>query len=53
MSVPFDPVIPFLGLYPKEISLSVHLIVCKVWHCHNKQPKFSTIKDWVICMVLI
>lgn len=46
MSVPFDPVIPFLRLYPKEINLSVHLMVCKVLHYCNKRLKFSTIKDW-------
>ena len=55
MDLPFDPVILFLGLYPREpktliqknistpMFIAVLLTVAKIW----KQPKCPSIDEWI------
>ena len=55
MELPFDPVIPLLGLYPKNpetriqknlctlMSIAVLFIVAKCW----KQPKCPSANEWI------
>ena len=55
MELPFDPVIPFLGIYPKNpespirkkictpIFLAVFFPTAKCW----KQPKCPSVDEWI------
>ena len=55
MELPFDPVIPLLGLYPKNpetpiqknlctlMFIAAQFIIAKCW----KQPRCSSVNEWV------
>ena len=55
MELPFDPVIPLLGLYPKNpetpiqknlctpMFIAAQFTIAKCW----KQPKCSSVNEWV------
>ena len=55
MDMPFDPVIPLLGIYPKEPKTRIQrnisslkfiaalFIITKIW----KQPKSQSIDEWI------
>ena len=55
MELPFDPVIPLLGLYPKNpetpiqknlcspMLIAVKFIIAKCW----KQPKCPLVNEWI------
>ena len=55
MELPFDPVIPLLGIYPKRPKTPIRKNVCtpmfiaaqftiaKMW----KQPKYPSVDEWV------
>ena len=55
MELPFDPVFPLLGIYPKNPEISVQKYLCtpvftaalftiaKCW----KQPKCSSVNEWI------
>lgn len=51
IKLPYDPEIPLLGIYPRELKTYVHtntftralFVIAKKW----KQPKCSSIHEWV------
>ena len=55
MELPFDPVIPLLGIYPKRLETQITKDICtpifiaaqftiaKIW----KQPKFPSADEWI------
>ena len=55
MELPFDPVIPVLGLYPKNpetpiqknlctsMFIAAQFTIAKCW----KQPKFPSVNEWI------
>ena len=55
MELPFDSVIPLLGLYPKKLETPIRKNICtpifiaaqftiaKIW----KQPKCTSVDEWI------
>ena len=55
MELPFDPVIPLLGIYPKNsespIQKNLHTLMCIVVLFtianYRKQPKCPSVNEWI------